>query len=570
MATPLLLWLMLGTTLSSPPSTEPERRVLFDFGPDDVSRWSTVHDTVMGGRSDGTLSRTEDETLVFSGNLSLKNNGGFTSFRSARLRETPAGTDGLELRVKGDGRTYIFSCDMRGVPIFAGGYWQEFKTTADTWTTVRLPWSAFEPVNFGEKLDGLPALDPAQLTAMGVYLYDKKEGPFALEVDAITAYTGEFPAAPSDADFAQDFPTLTRLVGALDLDTALVERNGRFTLLAPTDAAFEALPGDLFMELARPENADLLRSILLHHVMPERVTAAEAMELVVASSLEGTALSFRKEGSGLTIDGASVIATDLSFADGVAHVLDEVLIPSSVEAEIAARLDLRESGIGDATMVFALVETAELGSALADMERYTLFAPTDEAFAALPAETLEALTRPENRDALRQVLLNHVVAEPITAFAALQATVEQEVILATLSEGSITVASEGNELRIDGANVTRADILLDNGVVHLVDQVLVPDGLVLAEAPRTQVDGEAVRMFLVETVKRGASDFNSGDVEACASSYRTALEGLLMLQQVEDKGLVADIEGALDRAQDQGAREAAWTLRRAIDAVLRD
>lgn len=569
MATPLLLWLMMGSTLASNPSNEPERRVLFDFGPDDVSRWSTVHDTVMGGRSEGRLRRTSEDTLLFSGNLSMENNGGFTSFRSARLSDAPAGTDGLELRVKGDGRTYIFSCDMRGIPIFAGGYWQEFQTVADTWTTVRLPWSAFDPVNFGEKLQGLPELDPAQLTAMGVYLYDKQEGPFALEIDDITVYTGEFPAASADEDFAQEFPTLTRLVGALDLDAALIDRDGRFTLLAPTDAAFEALPGDLFQELARPENADILRSILLHHVMPNRVTAAEAMELVVGSTLEGTALAFREEGGGLTIGGAKVLATDRSFAGGVVHVLDRVLIPASVEEEISKRFRLRESGIGEATTVFALVEAAELGEALAGMERYTLFAPTDEAFAALPAATLEALALPENRDALRRVLLNHVVAEPITAFAALQATAEQDVILVTLAEESLTVRSEGTSILVEGASVKRADILLDNGVVHLVDEVLVPSDLVLAQDRKAEVDGEAVRMFLVETVKRGASDFNAGDVEACASSYRTALEGLLVLGQIQDAELVAQVEKALDRSDDQGSREAAWTLRRAIDAILR-
>ena len=79
----------------------------------------------MGGRSSGTIERTAEGTLRFEGSLSLENNGGFASFRSGRLDRLDwdlDGSEGLEIRVKGDGRTYIYSCDMRGVPIFAGAF----------------------------------------------------------------------------------------------------------------------------------------------------------------------------------------------------------------------------------------------------------------------------------------------------------------------------------------------------------------------------------------------------------------------------------------------------------------
>ena len=560
--------MLLAVGSHGEPAASPE--VLFDFGTDDVSRWSTVHDTVMGGRSSGTVERTEAGTLVFRGKLSLENNGGFTSFRSDRLDLDIAGSEGLEVRVKGDGRTYIYSCDMRGVPVFGGGYWQEFTTEAGAWTTVRLPWSAFEPYSFGNKMRGQPAMDPERLSAMGVYLYDKKEGPFTLEIDAISAYWPGDPAPAAEAPvFPNDFATLLSLLRITELEDTVAGLDGDFTLFAPSDKAFQALPDGVFQELAKPENLDLLKAVLLYHVVPVRIPAERALRTENASTAEGSFLRFQRDEEGLKVGGARVVATDLEFAGGVVHLIDGVLVPADVQNALAGLPAEPDSPVAGCTTVFALVEAAGLSGALADKERYTLFAPTDEAFAALPAEVVAALLEPENVDALRKVLLHHVVDGGVTAFKATQIAQSvargETVDVEALDGTALAVGLGEGGLRISGALVARADILLGNAVVHVVDQVLVPADLKL-DLKRTPAD--PVVALLTGVVERGSALFNEGNTAACAEAYRTALESLLLFEQLEGEALRARVEGALERAAGEDSRNASWTLRGAIDAVF--
>lgn len=162
---------------------------VYNFSPEDDSRWLTVHDSVMGGISNGTVSRTEQSTLLFQGNLSLENNGGFASFRSADRSLALPASDGIELKVLGDGRTYICSFEREGVNLFGGGYWQEFETRDGAWTVVRLPWDKFEPFSFGNKMKDMPPLTAETARSIGVYLYDKTPGPYRAEFDAISTYT---------------------------------------------------------------------------------------------------------------------------------------------------------------------------------------------------------------------------------------------------------------------------------------------------------------------------------------------------------------------------------------------
>ncbi len=164
-------------------------QTVFDFGEKDSSRWLTIHDTVMGGVSKGKVSRTVNSTLLFQGDLSHDNNGGFASFRSAKRALALPASDGIEIKVLGDGRTYICSFEREGVNLFGGGYWQEFETRDGAWTVIRLPWEDFEPYSFGNKMKGKPALTAETAQSIGVYLYDKQAGPFRVEFDSFSVYT---------------------------------------------------------------------------------------------------------------------------------------------------------------------------------------------------------------------------------------------------------------------------------------------------------------------------------------------------------------------------------------------
>ncbi|MHC4380337.1 MAG: CIA30 family protein [Planctomycetota bacterium] len=182
---PSLLPLLALLSLSLSPQK------VYDFSEEDDSRWLTVHDSVMGGISNGSIGRTESNTLLFQGNLSLEYNGGFASFRSAdRSLELPD-SDGIEIKVLGDGRSYICSFERDGARTFGGGYWQEFETRDGAWTVVRLPWDKFEPYSFGNKMGNMPALTPESARSIGIYLYDKKAGPYRVEFDSFSTYVDE-------------------------------------------------------------------------------------------------------------------------------------------------------------------------------------------------------------------------------------------------------------------------------------------------------------------------------------------------------------------------------------------
>lgn len=157
---------------------------LFSFATaDDVDGWRTQNDPVMGGVSTGELAWA-DGTLVFEGQLSLANGGGFASLVSPPFDASSwASSDGVQLDVVGDGRTYVLQ--LRGDDA-RGGWTQPFATPADVAVTVRLAWEEFEPVDrFLRPTTATAALDPAAVRSLAVYLLDAREGPFRLAVRTI-------------------------------------------------------------------------------------------------------------------------------------------------------------------------------------------------------------------------------------------------------------------------------------------------------------------------------------------------------------------------------------------------
>lgn len=166
---------------------------LMDFSAGaDEPRWVAVNDGVMGGRSSGG-PRIADGLLVFSGDLSLENNGGFSSIRTVQRRYDFADAKAVLLRVRGDGRTYQlrFATDARyrGWPVAFGA---EFPTRKDEWTVARVPLDALQPSVFGTVLRG-PSMDPARVREISLMIADKREGAFALSVDWIALESPERP-----------------------------------------------------------------------------------------------------------------------------------------------------------------------------------------------------------------------------------------------------------------------------------------------------------------------------------------------------------------------------------------
>lgn len=542
-------------------------QTLYDFGPNDDSRWTTVHDTVMGGVSRGEIRRTDAGTLVFEGYLSLDNNGGFTSFRT-RDRVLPfEGSDGIEMRVKGDGRTYILSFDREGIGLFGGGYWQRFETTKDEWVTVRLPWTEFEPVNFGRKVPNLPELTPETARGLTVYLYDKNAGEFEVEFDSFATYVQGDASQASAAGLPEDCKTLERLIELSGIGEELAQLDG-YTLFAPNDAAFNNLP--TAQQLMQPEQMEALKAVLRRHVVPAQVSSASALFLTEATMADGATLEVSLTDSVLSIGGAQVLEVDYAFGNGIVHVIDRVLLPETLPAPSAAPAATPASEGTETPIVpgynvlSELIVAAELDGAVADLDAFTLFAPTDEAFAALPAEAVQALLQPENKEVLQAVLLRHVLIGKVTAFQAIG--VDAQPLAGEMLSIRLTADHDGQRaLTVAGINISKPDQIVGNAVVHQIDAVILPENLGELLGPKLP----PVRRFLEEVVAQGVPQYNNGDIEGCAKRYEQALEALLLLEQLPEEQAVM-VKRALSAAERQDARDTAWTLRAAIDRIRLD
>lgn len=169
-------------------STKKTMTSLFEFAKlDDASQWQIVNDGVMGGRSSSQAKVTDAGHMVFAGNLSLENNGGFASVRSRPVQGgqslglEPGGK--IAIRVLGDGRRYTFNLytpDRRT----AFSYQLEFDTKAGEWLEIQMPIDSFVAHSFGRRLSGM-RLDARSVQSIGILLGDKKPGSFELTIDWI-------------------------------------------------------------------------------------------------------------------------------------------------------------------------------------------------------------------------------------------------------------------------------------------------------------------------------------------------------------------------------------------------
>jgi hypothetical protein len=152
-------------------------------------QWVVVNDGVMGGVSESSLSVTADSMAVFSGVVSLENNGGFASIRTRSRDFGLGGFTGIRIRVKGDGNRYQFR--LRVDSNFDGiAYHQDFDTAPDEWTEIELPFERFEAGFRGRSLSHLGPPDPSKIRQIGFLIADKQAGRFSLLIDWIKAYRG--------------------------------------------------------------------------------------------------------------------------------------------------------------------------------------------------------------------------------------------------------------------------------------------------------------------------------------------------------------------------------------------
>jgi transforming growth factor-beta-induced protein len=319
-------------------------------------------------------------------------------------------------------------------------------------------------------------------------------------------------------DGDENLSTLAGLVRTAGLDDELAG-SGPLTLFAPTNQAFAAVPAPTLDALAA--DTGLLEQVLLHHAIAGELRAAD-LAPGAYPTLRGDDVEVADVDGRLLVGGAAVIRPDVTTGNGIVHHVDAVIVPPDVAEQLAggpttsapatsAPATTEAPPTTDAatttasptttqpeattTTAAAIAVDPRFEGVLADLaalpgyrtltallvqaevfqldEPATIFAPTDEAFAAVPADVVGQLDDPDNRDALIRILLNHVVGEPLVA-----ADLATGTTVTSLEGDELAITSEGGRLLVGGARVVEADIEAGSGsVIHGIDGVLVPEDL---------------------------------------------------------------------------------------------
>jgi len=296
---------------------------------------------------------------------------------------------------------------------------------------------------------------------------------------------GETPPEPEPApknivELAQAtdiLSTLVQAVVAADLVVTL-KGDGPYTVFAPNDAAFADLPGDTLADLLKAENKDKLADLLTYHVVPGKILAGDlAAGQTPETVLTGAHLVIKKDGAKVTVNGAEVTLADQLATNGVVHIVNAVILNQNIVQKAVATPTL-------STLVTA-VTAAALGDTLSGAGPFTVFAPSDDAFAfffLLRNSSIADLLKPENKAELVSLLQYHVISGRVLSTGLEESTTVptlegpddgKKTLTITVADGIVTVGS-------NSAKVINPDIGVTNGVVHIIDQVLtVPTVLTL-------------------------------------------------------------------------------------------
>jgi transforming growth factor-beta-induced protein len=261
---------------------------------------------------------------------------------------------------------------------------------------------------------------------------------------------------------AGSFKTLVAALQSAGLVETL-KGKGPFTVFAPSDEAFAKLPAGTVETLLKPENKQSLIGVLTYHVIPGKVMASSVVKMKAATTVNGQQVDVKVDGDKVKVDNALVVATDIACSNGVIHVIDQVILPSTDKIPATAEK------AGTFKTLLAAAKAAGLVEVLSGDKPLTVFAPTDDAFAKLPAGTVENLLKPENKEKLAAILKFHVVPGRVFSNDVLS---KKE--LKTVQGGILIAAMNGGTATINGAGLVATDIDASNGVIHVINAVLLP------------------------------------------------------------------------------------------------
>jgi uncharacterized surface protein with fasciclin (FAS1) repeats len=354
----------------------------------------------------------------------------------------------------------------------------------------------------------------------------------ACDDDDDVATLPETGSIASAAASSPDLSTLFAAVVQADLAETL-SSGGPFTVFAPTNAAFEALDDGVVEKLLEDGNIDVLTDILTFHVVPSAAFSSDLSDGQTLTTVEGGTLTIGVSGGGVTVNGANVITPDVEASNGVVHIIDAVLVPETNVYQTAV--------ITGATGTLATaVLAAGLNDDLQSAGPFTVFAPVNSAFAAVDAYTLNALLDAGNVAILEKVLGFHVIAG-------------KKIMAADLTDGAMVGTLQGDDLTVDlsdaadpkvnGVSITATDIEVSNGVIHLVDEVILPEFNVVETAILTEgfstLVSAVVAADLVATLADETADYTVFAPTNAAFEALGTTAGLLL--EAGNKAALVDV-----------------------------
>jgi uncharacterized surface protein with fasciclin (FAS1) repeats len=284
---------------------------------------------------------------------------------------------------------------------------------------------------------------------------------------------------------AGSFGTLVAALQATELDAVLADESQTFTVFAPTDDAFNLLGSDTINSLL--EDTETLSDILLYHVLSGTAvdsTTAISLDGSMVDAANGDALNIEVRDGDLFINDSQVITADIATSNGIIHVIDAVLTPPADEAPVEPGTIVDTAvAAGSFTTLVAALQATGLDSVLADpSSRFTVFAPTDEAFAALGQDTIDALLN--DVDTLSNILQYHVIGG--TAVNAETAIGLAGTKITAVNDDEFALSLNDGNLFVNTSQVVATDVIASNGIIHVIDSVLMPPAIV--ETHGTVVD----------------------------------------------------------------------------------
>jgi len=257
--------------------------------------------------------------------------------------------------------------------------------------------------------------------------------------------------------------TLVQLVAKADLASAL--RVGSITIFAPTDAAFATLPAAKLGEMLTSQYIN--QGVLKYHVLGSKAMSTDIVDAMKLDTLNGASLRMNiySENHVITVNGGNISQADVACDNGVIHFIDRVLVPPT---RTIIQIVTEDPRLG--TFLQLITSSGIANKFQADP--MTLFAPTDVAFAKLDNCYLAALTDPANNQTYIQELLEYH-GVPNTLFKA--GVYNREIVNSIdTANDRMFIRVDDQGIRVNNAKVTEADIIAANGVVHKVDNVLIP------------------------------------------------------------------------------------------------